>query len=95
MNSQGRIIEIVKFLAGQELRGAANKEIAEAFQSSPSKVSRDIDILEAAGWVEKTDGGRWRLSPSFGGLFQKIAQGFREAKLELAKEESRYLNPGK
>lgn len=95
MNSQGRIIAIVKYLAGQELRGAANKEIAEALKASPSKITRDIDVLEEAGWVEKTASGRWRLTPAVGGLFQKIAQGFREAKLSLAEEESRYLHAGR
>jgi hypothetical protein len=43
-------------------------------------------------WVIRGVGGRWRLSPAFGGIAGHIMRSYQEAKLRLTEEEAKYAS---
>jgi len=93
LSSQERIIAIVKKLAGKQIEGMSNKTLAHELKTTEANVCRDLKILEAHGWAEKSGAaGRWRLSPGFGGLAGTIMKCFQAAKLRLTEDEARYAS---
>ena len=92
MNSQTRIIEVVKLLGKNHISGLTNKEVAVAMSTTESNSSRDMKLLDEAGWVCKDSHSRWRLSPEFGGLAGRIAKSYRKAELLLKEEEAKYAS---
>jgi len=58
-----RCLRIVEIMAGRVLDGLSNKELADALGSPPPTVSRDLATLQAAGWVQRLETGRWSLTP--------------------------------
>lgn len=63
-DAQQRILGLILVLAGHEIDGLANGQIAEANKCSPSQVTRDLANLAHMGWAEQIPGtGRWRLGP--------------------------------
>ena len=61
--AQQRLLQLVDLLAGHELQGLANVEVARALNCSAPMALRDLDNLRTAGWAEQTPLGRWRLAP--------------------------------
>jgi hypothetical protein len=49
-------------------------------------------LLERRKWVTRGVGGRWRLSPTFGGVAGQIMKSYQTAKLRLTEEEQRYAS---
>lgn len=92
MNSQERILSEVKLLCNSHVTGLTNKELAAQVGTSSANVCRDLDILQNAEWVVRDTKGRWRLSPSFGGLAGQIAKSYQKSKLLLLEEEEKYLS---
>lgn len=90
MNSQERIMRIVEILAGKELMGMLNKDIALKLKVSAVAVCRDIAILHKLDWVEAAPQGGYRLTPHFAEFSKTIARGFQQARLNLTTEEDRY-----
>lgn len=92
INSQARIIEVVKLLGKNHIAGMTNKEIAVAMNTTETNACRDMKLLDEAGWVCKDSHSRWRLSPDFGGLAGQIIKSYQKARLQLSEEESRYAS---
>ena len=92
LNSQQRIIEIVKLLGKNHLSGMTNKQVAEAVQTSEVNACRDIGILEKSGWIVRGTGGVWRMSPEFGGFANEIMKSYQTARLRLSEEEAKYAS---
>jgi DNA-binding IclR family transcriptional regulator len=84
---------IVEKLVKKATEGMANKTLAFELKTLEANICRDMKILEAHGWVERSGkGGRWRLSPKFGGFAGQIIKGFQSAKLRPTEEEARYAS---
>ena len=62
-SSQQRLLQLIDLLAGHELQGLANVEVARALGCTAPMVLRDLNNLRTAGWAEQTPQGRWRLAP--------------------------------
>jgi len=93
LNSQERIVVIVEILAGKQIEGMSNKGLAFELKTTEASLCRDMKILEAYGWVEKSNAtGKWRLSPKFGGFAGQIIKCFQTAKLRLSEDEARYAS---
>ena len=92
MNSQARIIEIVKLLGQNHIAGMTNKEISLAVQTTETNACRDMKLLADAGWLCKDSKSRWRLSPEFGGLAGQIIKSYQRARLQLSEEEAKYAS---
>jgi len=91
--SRERLIRAVELLADNRAYGMGNKALAAALGANEATACRDMQILEAAGWAERSGaGGAWRLSPRFGGLAGQIMKGFQAAKLRLSEDEARYAS---
>lgn len=90
LNSQERIMAIVEALAARGREGLTNKDLIVALEVSAPNICRDLALLERRGWVERTVGGTWRLTPKFAGFSGQIAQSFREARLRLTEDEARF-----
>lgn len=92
LNSQARIIEVVKMLGKNHIAGMTNKEIASAVETTETNACRDLRILDEAGWLCKDSKNRWRLSPGFGGLAGQIIKSYQKARLQLSEEEAKYAS---
>ena len=92
LNSQMRIIEVVKLLGKNHISGMSNKEVAIAMNTSEANSCRDIQTLDKAGWLCKDSKCRWRLSPAFGGLAGQIIKSYQKARLQLSEEEAKYAS---
>jgi hypothetical protein len=91
-NSQERMLEIVQHLQGRHYSGMTNKELAVALKTKEPNICRDLAIFERYEWIVRGRDSRWRLSPKFGGIAGHIMQSYKEARLRLTEEESRYAS---
>jgi len=91
LSSQERLMALVEKLVGKTVEGMSNKALAHELQTTEVNVSRDLQTLEAQGWAEKA-GGKWRLSPKFGGFAGHIMKSFQTARLRLTEDEARYAS---
>jgi hypothetical protein len=91
INSQERIMIIVEKLVEKPVEGMSNKALAFELKTLEVNICRDLKILEGCGWIEKA-GGKWRLSPKFGGFAGQIIKSFQVAKLRLTEDEARYAS---
>lgn len=57
-----RAFRTVEVLVISPLDGLSNKEISAATGNIPSTTTRDLATLIAAGWVQHTESGRYRLT---------------------------------
>jgi predicted DNA-binding transcriptional regulator YafY len=92
LNSQERILVIVGHLEKNHVSGLTNKELAGLVGTSETNICRDMAIFDRYGWTVKNESGRWRLSPTFGGIAGRIMRSYQEAKLRLTEEEARYAS---
>jgi len=93
LNSQERILHIVKMLVEKSTEGMNNKAIAFELKTIEANICRDLKILEKHGWIEKSKAdGKWRMSPKFGGFAGTIMKCFQTAKLRLTEDEARYAS---
>ena len=64
-DSQQRILQLIRTLAGHEIEGLAPSQVATLQSCSPSQVTRDLANLRHAGWAEQIPTtSRWRLGPT-------------------------------
>lgn len=59
---QLRLLNVIEALSGHEVFGLRLTDLAKAVQSGPSTVLRDLWSLEAGGWAQQTEDGKWRLA---------------------------------
>jgi DNA-binding IclR family transcriptional regulator len=91
LNSRERILVIVEKLVEKTAEGMTNKTLAFELKTLEANICRDLKILEAYGWVEKSN-GKWRMSPKFGGLAGQMIKCFQTARLRLTEDEARYAS---
>ena len=92
LNSQERVFEITRFLHENHASGLTNKELAVLVRTSEANICRDMALFERYGWVVRSVGARWRLSPAFGGISGHIIRSYQEARLRLTEEEAKYAS---
>jgi DeoR/GlpR family transcriptional regulator of sugar metabolism len=92
LNSQERIFEIIQLLHENHVSGLTNKELAALVRTSEANICRDMALFDHREWVIRGVGGRWRLSPAFGGIAGRIMRSYQEAKLRLTEEEAQYAS---
>lgn len=90
LNSQERIVAVIKLLAQNHYTGMRIKDIARELKTTESNTCRDIAILVAFDFVEKNTEGCLRLSVNFGAISHSIAKSYKKARLELSEDEQRY-----
>lgn len=61
-NTTTRALKILDALKGRSLSGLTNKELSAAIGDTPVNVSRATAILEASGFVQRLETGRYALS---------------------------------
>lgn len=62
--AQQRLMKVVIALFGDVIHGYPPSVLAKAVECSQSVITRDLDNLLTAGWVERDEGtGHWRLTP--------------------------------
>jgi DNA-binding IclR family transcriptional regulator len=84
---------IVEKLVEKSVEGLSNKALAFELKTTEANVCRDLKILEAHGWIEKSKAsGKWRMSPKFGGFAGTIIKCFQVARLRLTEDEARYAS---
>lgn len=62
--AQQRLMKVVIALFGDVIHGYPPAVLAKAVECSQSVITRDLDNLLTAGWVERDEAtGHWRLTP--------------------------------
>lgn len=91
--SQQRLLQLIDLLAGHELQGLANVDVARAMDCTAPVALRDLNNLRTAGWAEQTPQGRWRLAPHVIVISERYAAGVRASVQGLLDTTQRYGQP--
>lgn len=91
--AQQRLLQLVDLLAGHELQGLANVDVARALNCGAPMALRDLNNLRTAGWAEQTPHGRWRLAPHVIVISERYAAGVRASVQGLLDTTQRYGQP--
>lgn len=78
-----RALDLLELLCGALPDGMANKDIAIALNCPPPTVTRTVESLIHKGWVERTPGGQFRLTPRFPRLTFRVLASFESAGTRL------------
>lgn len=91
-NIHERICQLIMAMAGNEVQGVRNSELAEALKVSRPTITRDLASLEKIGVVEEIPGmnGRWRLGPKLIQISRAHAEGIARIKSSVAEIEQRF-----
>lgn len=90
---QQRLLQLIDLLAGHELQGLANVDVASALRCTAPTALRDLNNLRTAGWAEQTPQGRWRLAPHVIEISERYAAGVRANVQGLLDTTQRYGQP--
>lgn len=88
--AQQRILSMLLRLAGHEIEGLAPSELATALRTSASNVTRDLANLREAGYAEKLDNERWRLTPHIVQISLAAGRAFTDAQDRLNETRQRF-----
>ncbi len=90
-DSQQRLMEVIRTLAGQEVDGLAPGDIAKLVSCHPSQVTRDLANLKHFGWAEQiSPTNRWRLGPQVVQIATRHMTAIDRARTKLAEVSQRY-----
>ena len=90
-DSQQRVMDLIRTLAGNETKGLAPSQIATLQGCSPSEVTRDLANLKHRGWAEQIAAtGRWRLGPEIVQISVRHSAALNRAKTRLDEVTNRY-----
>lgn len=90
-NGQQRVLRVLVFLGGHEVKGLAPGEIAKSLDISPSQVTHDLANLRIAGLAEQLpDSDRWRLAPRLPQIALAMLNGMDRAQSKLDEVRQRY-----
>lgn len=90
-DSQQRVLQIPFLLAGNELYGLSNAEIAKSMDKPHGMILRDLRNLKEAGVAEQIDEtGNWRLTPHLVKVSFKLGQSLSRAKGKIEEMENRF-----
>ncbi|MDX1491296.1 MAG: helix-turn-helix domain-containing protein [Pseudohongiellaceae bacterium] len=91
-NIHERVCELLLALAGNEVMGVRNSELASALNVSRPTITRDLSALEKIGMVEEIPGltGRWRLGPRLIQISRAHTESIARIKANIAEIEQRF-----
>lgn len=90
-DSQQRILQLLRCLAGNEIEGLAPGDVAKLNNCSPSQVTRDLANLKHAGMAEQLPAtGRWRLGPDVVQIAMRHMTAIDRAERKLAETKNRF-----
>lgn len=87
-----RILTIVEAMVGFEANGISTGTIAAKTQQSKPNVSRALNELKAAGWVEPhpQDPGRYRITHKVAQISNTISMNLSRAQQQLSSDQQNY-----
>ncbi len=91
LTAQERLIAELIALCNNHFAGTTNKELAEKVGTSAANICRDLAVFEKFELADRDNNGRWRMSPKFAGFAGQIAKSYKTARLELSRDEERYM----
>ena len=92
---QQRVLRLLTVLAGNEITGLTNGEVARELGCSPSVAVRDLANLQHAGLAEKVpETDRWRLAPPLVQIAMKHMTALDRAQSRLEETRNRYSRAG-
>jgi DNA-binding IclR family transcriptional regulator len=77
--AQTRLLSVIETLSGSEVFGKRLKEIAADMQVIESKVLRDLQTMQEAGWAQQLPDGKWRLAARAMQVLNNFQYGLAEA----------------
>lgn len=92
---QQRALRLLSILAGNEVTGLTNADVAKQLGCSPPIAVRDLANLQAAGFAERVpETERWRLAPQIVQIALKHMAAMERAASRLAETRNRYSREG-
>lgn len=93
--AQQRLMKVVIALFGDVISGYPPAVIAKAVECSQSVITRDLDNLLTAGWVERMETtGHWRLTPRLPQQAIKVFNSIDRAQRQVDEARNRFTrNP--
>ncbi|WP_339859103.1 helix-turn-helix domain-containing protein [Pseudohongiella acticola] len=91
-NIHERVCQMITAMAGHEVHGLRNSQLADALDVSRPTITRDLTTLQRIGVVEEIPGlqGRWRLGPKLIQISRAHAEGMARIKASVAEIEQRF-----
>jgi DNA-binding IclR family transcriptional regulator len=91
-NIHERVCQLIMAMAGHEIQGVRNSELAAALKVSRPTITRDLISLKRIGIVEEIPGlpGRWRLGPKIIQIARSHTEGMARIKSAVAEIEQRF-----
>lgn len=93
--AQQRLMKVVIALFGDVIAGYPPAVLAKAVECSQSVITRDLDNLLTAGWVERLEAtGHWRLTPRLPQQAIKVFNSIDRAQRQVDEARNRFTrNP--
>ena len=92
MDPQSRVVAIILAMAGREIVGVRNSELADALHVTRSAISRDLAKLQELGIVETmpTDPSKYRLGPKLIQIARAHMEGIALIQAQIDQIQQRY-----
>lgn len=87
---QSRLLLVIEALSGHEVFGTRLVDLAKAVDSTQSTVLRDLGTLEAAGWAQQMEDGKWRLGAKPIQVLTNFHWGLQSASQKVAEVQHNY-----
>lgn len=88
--AQQRLLKVIMALAGHEVDGLAPSQLSKGLNVPAANITRDLRNLRLAGWAEKTELGRWKLSPKLVQIATAYSSNLQRSRRKLDEVENRY-----
>lgn len=92
---QVRLLSVIEMLSGNEVFGLRLKDITDAIATTEDKAStttilHDLEALEARGWAQQMEDGKWRLAAKPIQVLHNFQYGLQSAGIKLSDVQQRY-----
>lgn len=88
--AQLRLLLVIEALAGNEVFGLRLTDICNTLKAGAPTVLRDLQALEAAGWTQQMEDGKWRLAAKPIQVLTNFTWGLQNATDKLNEVKQRY-----
>lgn len=89
-DSQQRLLSVLKALAGHEISGLTNAQVARMVKTSESRSHGDLNNLKEQGLAEQLHDGKWRLGTEIVQIAVAHQEGLQAIERKLAEVKLRY-----
>lgn len=93
--AQTRLLTVIEVLSGNEVFGLRLKDVYDAVEKTEDKASNttvlhDLEALEARGWAQQMEDGKWRLAAKPIQVLHNFQYGLQSAGIKLSDVQQRY-----